>query len=441
MTCAKGLILAVLLCSAAPTIAQVPSKNAIAGPASSLTQVHRQKIVAALASALRDKYVFSDVGERAAATLEKQLAAGEYASLATRSAFAQRLTDDLTAVAHDKHMRIIPLDGPQPGPRGAMPRGEGGVLRADKIVGGIGYIEVLGFPPLPAFKQAIDRAMASLVGSRALIIDVRRNGGGDPASVAYLVSFLIAPGQPINTIVARTPKTHDYTRDPFSSTPTPVNFAGVPAYVLISKDTFSGGEEFAYDVQSLKRGTLIGEITGGGANPVSMSELGHGLGALIPFGRAENAVTKTNWEGRGVQPDIAVPAAETLQVALGKTGGPMVATIDQASRERVFTPRSTPHPGSEAALRAIVASYAKGSPDYSIMAPDVAAETRTALPKVRPQFAALGSLQSMRFNGPDPFGGDEYQLHFAHGDVMMALVLDPRGKVVALSTPMPVPAQ
>ena len=142
-----------------------------------------------------------------------------------------------------------------------------------------------------------------------------------------------------------------------------------------------------------------------------------------------------------MQPDIAVPSSDALQVALGKAGGSQVATIEQASAERVFTPRSTPHPGSEEALRSIVAGYASGSPDYSILAPEPATEVRAALSERQAQFAALGPLQSIRFNGPGPFGGDEYRLQFLHGDVMMALVLGPQGKVAMLSTPMPIPAR
>ena len=38
-------------------------------------------------------------------------------------------------------------------------------------------------------------------------------------------------------------------------------------------------------------------------------------GAYIPIGRAINPISKTNWEGTGVQPDIAVPAEQALDVA------------------------------------------------------------------------------------------------------------------------------
>ena len=438
----NALMLPVLVCLpvAAAGQARADPVGMAAPQAATLTAAERQDIIAKLVDALRDRYVFPDVAEKAAAKVQGRLAAGNYAALDDPSALATRLTADLTGVAHDKHMRVMSLMAPPPGPMRAMPRGEGGVFRADRIAGGIGYIEVLGFPPPMIFKRTLDRAMAALAGSRALVIDVRRNGGGSPRSVSYLVSYLVAPGQPINTIVSRTEKTNDYTRESFASEATPTSFASVPIYVLISKDTFSGGEEFAYDVQSLKRGTLIGEVTGGGANPVDMVELGHGMAAMIPFGRAENAVTGTNWEGRGVKPDIVVPAADALRTALTKASGKPAADIAATSTERVFTPRSAPFPGSEDALRRIVAGYASGAPDYAMMAPDAAAQVRDALPALHTQFAALGALQSVTFNGPDPLGGDEYRLHFAHGNVMMAVVLGPQGKVAAISTPMPLPA-
>ena len=438
----KTLMLPVLVCL--PVAAAGQARHSPVGMAGSqataLNAAEKQDIVAKLASALRDRYVFPDVAEKAAAKVQASLAVGDYAALNDPSAFAARLTTDLAGVAHDKHMRVMSLMAPPPGPRQPMVRGEGGLFRADRIAGGIGYIEVLGFPPPMIFKRTLDRAIAALAGSRALVIDVRRNGGGSPQSVSYLVSYLTAPGRPINTIVSRTEKTNDYTRESFASEPTPTSFVDVPVYVLTSKDTFSGGEEFAYDVQALKLGTLIGEVTGGGANPVGMVELGYGMAAMIPFGRAENAVTGTNWEGRGVKPDIVVPAADALRTALTKAGGKPAADIAAASIKRVFAPRSTPFPGSEDALRRIVAGYASGAPDYALMSPDAAAQVRDALPALHTQFAALGSLQSMTFNGPDPLGGDEYRLRFAHGNVMMALVLGPKGKVAAISTPMPLPA-
>src|SRR5690606_3322891 len=108
--------------------------------------------------------------------------------------FAERLTGDLRAVAADKHLGVSAL-GPPPAnpaaPLPAQPRSEAGVTRSDRLAGNIGYLEVVAFPPPEQFSLAVDRAMAPLAETDALIIDVRRNGGGSPVSVAHLVSYFV----------------------------------------------------------------------------------------------------------------------------------------------------------------------------------------------------------------------------------------------------------
>lgn len=421
---------------AAQATQPAPTPPGATAPPSTFDAPVRREIVAKLSEALRDGYVFPDIGERAATRISAALAAGEYDRLADPTAFAQRVSADVRAIAKDKHLRINsptafpPLSGPT-----AMPWNEAGVTRADRLAGDIGYLEVVGFPPPHLFKPVIDRAMSALKGSRTLIIDVRRNGGGSPEAVAYLVSYLVEPGRPINTIVSRSPKTKNFTRQNYSGVPTPVSFTNVPVYVLTSEKTFSGGEEFAYDVQALKRGTIVGEITGGGANPTRPANLGHGIIASIPFGRAENPVTKTNWEGRGVQPDVSVAASEALKVALQRAGHKPVGEIEAASVERV-APRATALPGHEAAIRQLIAGFISGQPDYSVMAPKFAEQTRGKLPQLREGLAPLGELRTLKFLRPFMAGGDEFELTFANGTRRMAIMLDPTGKIIAASPPM-----
>lgn len=416
-----------------------PTAPGATAPVSTFDAAARREIVAKLSEALRDRYVFPEIGERAAARISAALAAGEYDELADPTAFTQRLSADIRAIAQDKHLNIKsptaspPLSGPT-----AMPFSEAGLTRADRLAGGIGYLEVVGFPPPQLFKPVLDRAMSALKGSRALIVDVRRNGGGVPESVAYLVSYLVEPNRPINTIVSRDPKTNNFKRQDHSSVPTPVSFAKVPVYVLTSQKTFSGGEEFAYDVQALKRGPIIGEVSGGGANPTAPVNLGHGVTASIPFGRAENPVTKTNWEGSGVQPDVAVAASNALEVALQRAGQKAVGEIEAASVERVFAPRSTALPGHETAIRQLIAGFIGGQLDYSIMAPQFADQTRNKLSQLRGGFAGLGELRTIKFLRPFMMGGDEFELTFANGARRMAILLDPAGKIVAASPLMTV---
>jgi len=401
----------------------------------SLDAATRKKVITTLSMALRQRYVFPDVGAKAASRIEAALAAGEYNSLADPAAFAARLTSDIGDIAHDKHLRINAMAAP-PAPIGAgamaAPKAEAGVVRADRLAGDVGYIELIGFPPRQSFKPVIDRAMAVLKGSKALIIDDRRNGGGDPAAVDYAVSFFVPPARHlhINDIVIRTAGTTDFTRQEMNSEPTPVSFAGIPIYVLTSHQTFSGGEEFAYDVKTLRLGKIVGEVTGGGANPTGPVALGNGLVALIPFGRSENPITKTNWEGRGVQPDILVPATEALKVALEKLGEAGIAEVAAASREQVFAPRSIPLPGTETALRSLVAGLASGTPDYAEMGPDLAGMTRQQLPSLHRLFSYLGAMKSITFFGPSPAGGDAFELTFVNGQLVMSIDLGPDGKVI-----------
>jgi hypothetical protein len=444
MASSSILIFAALLAAASCASLQgaraAPAPPGATAPAATFDAAARRELVAKLGEELRDRYVFPDIGERAAARIGAALAAGEYDELADPNAFIQRLSADVQAIAHDKHLNIASPSAPPPsGGPAAMPPHDAGVTRADRLAGGIGYIEIVGFAPLAEFKPALDRAMSGLKDSRVLIVDIRRNGGGMPESVAYLMSYLVEPGRPINTIVARVPKTTQFTRESFSSVPTPVSFAGAPVYVLTSQWTFSGGEEFAYDVQALERGTIVGEVTGGGANPTGPVDLGHGIVASIPFGRSENPVTKTNWEGRGVKPAVAVPAGDAFEVALQKAGHERVREIEAASLERVFEPRSTALPGYETAIRRLVVGFISGQPDYSIMESRFADETRRNLSRLRADFTPLGELRSIRFRGP-MMGGDEFELTFANGVRRMPILLDPNGKIVAALPPIEAPA-
>jgi Peptidase family S41/N-terminal domain of Peptidase_S41 in eukaryotic IRBP len=427
----------------AVTMQVPPAPPTASAPASAIDSNLRHDVVAKLSDALRNAYVFPDVGEKAAEKITASLAAGEYDSLADPNAFAERLSADVAAVAHDKHLSIESMSAPPPPPSTAlqmMPRADAGITRADKLADGVGYIEVIGFPPLPAFKPAVDKAMLALKGSRALIIDDRRNGGGSPDGVAYLVSFLVAPNHSIeiSDIVSRVPKTKDFDRKRFDSKPTPVSFANIPVYVLTSKNTFSGGEELAYDVQTHKLGKVVGEVTGGGAHPTGPADLGHGFVASIPFARTENPITKANWEGRGVQPDISVPAQDAFKTALTQLGGKPAIDIASASLKQVFAPRSTPLPGTDAAARQFIAGLASGNPDYASMTPEFAKFNREQLPMTRQMFLPLGELRSTKFEGAGMMGGDEYRVSFAKGSMIVDLMLNSEGKVAgAMMRPAP----
>jgi hypothetical protein len=424
--------------AAAPTLAQTSMPSAPSATSTRLDPAARAAIVAQLSTELRSRYIYPDVGEKGAAAITAAAASGAYDRVTDLPSFAGRLTDDLRGVLHDKHLAVFADTGRPPLSVASIPGGEAGIIRADRLAGGIAYLEIAGFSNPWSFKPALDRAMAGLKGSRAFILDVRGNGGGHPAAVSYLVSHFVPAGKriEINRIVWRKAGTTDLTRKPFFSEPTPVSFAGRPVYVLISGHTFSGGEELAYDIQTLKLGTLVGETTGGGANPGQSVPIGHGIMAFIPTGRAESPVTGSNWEGRGVRPDLEVPDADALAAALRRLGqSPAAGTIEAASPVSVLTQRTVPLRGSEAMLRRLLAGRAAPEPDYTLLAADTGEPGRAAFAATHRRLQPLGDPQAIHFRRPDGFGFDEFTLVYPDHTLLVAIELDPAGKFIGLIGP------
>ncbi|MFG1465119.1 S41 family peptidase [Xanthobacter sp. DSM 24535] len=291
-----------------------------------LDQTTVRNVIDGIAVKLREDYVFPDRGAQAAQALEKALAENAYAGVSDPSKFAAQLTEQLRAITEDSHMRVI-FGSPfrnQPPP--ATPQDAG--FEVKRLDGNIGYIHLARFVPPDVFNPAADDVMRSLSDTAALIIDMRDNGGGHPASVAYLASFFLDPGKRvhINDLIWRNRGTSTFRTESFWSSPTPVSYLDKPVYVLVGPKTYSAGEEFAYDLQVLKRVTVVGEKTRGGANPGGLNDLGSDLFVVVPTGRAENPITRGNWGGVGVRPDVqATPEAAqeaAVAMAMGQVATP-----------------------------------------------------------------------------------------------------------------------
>ncbi len=324
----------VLVASLAPSVS-LPSESMAApaappelAPDAPISDADKKAAIQALAQALRQRYVFPEIGARYASSLLSKLAAGGY-RVTTTNAFAEAVAGDLQAVNKDKHLRVRfdPSFHPQADPD-AEPTVEEkaafrkmvswqnfGIDKVERLPGNVGLLDLRGFIPVEMAGPSLSAAMNLVASTDALIIDLRQNGGGDPETVAFLCTYLFPDGKRVhvNDIYDR-PKNE--TRQFWTEASVPgTRYVGKPVYVLTSARTFSGAEELSYDLQALKRATLVGETTGGGAHPGDAIALGAGLVAFIPSGRAINPITKTNWEHVGVKPDVAAPAAQALQVA------------------------------------------------------------------------------------------------------------------------------
>lgn len=325
----SGLALAFALAFAAPAGAQFAAPPPDQ-PDMTIDAAMRAATVDSLAAALEARYVFPDVAKSTARALRTKLRKGGYDGLSSAMAFSDSLSRDLRAIGKDRHFRVhysaraIPADaltreGPSAGERDRAARQSRfrnhGFERVQRLTGNVGYLDLRGFEGSP---EAGARAMAvmTLLGDTdALIVDLRRNGGGDPNMIVLLLSWLFPANERvhINDFYLRD---GDRTEQFWTLTTLPGSrYAGKDVYVVTSSRTGSAAEEFAYDIKNLKRGTLFGETTGGAANPGGMARLNDHFVAFVSNGRAINPVTKTNWEGVGVEPDVKVPAEEALKAA------------------------------------------------------------------------------------------------------------------------------
>jgi hypothetical protein len=316
----RMLLLTLML--ATPLFAQMGERKDF-----TITAAEREQAIKGAIAKLNENYVYPDVAKKMGDSVAARAAKGEYASITSAKALAEKLTADFREVSKDKHLHMeydaagLPDDKPDSDDdadaaeeRSFMARVNFGFEKVERMRGNVGYIDIRGFVPPAMGGDTATAAMSFVANTDALIIDLRQNGGGTPGMIAYVLSYLFDEPVHVNDIYTRTT---DETRQ-WWTTPSVagLKYGGKkPLYVLTSSRTFSGGEELAYDVKNLKRATLIGETTGGGAHPVRPFKVSQHFAIGVPYARAINPVTKTNWEGVGVTPDISVPADSALDKA------------------------------------------------------------------------------------------------------------------------------
>lgn len=309
---------------------------AILMPSAAMAQAKPRDTVAAIATEIRARYFSAEKGDVIADALESEAAAGKYDALTDPRDLASALGNRLRP--EDAHFAVIwsteaaapappagrlPPPGPGPGgpprPVGADPAhlGNYGIESAQILPGNIGVITMRQFahidfsnPEDPA-RRAIDAALAMVANADAVIIDLRNNGGGSPAMVGYLVSAFTKPDADIYNTFHDRQGTRTEKPDQFYAKPR----LDTPLYILTSGRTGSAGESMPYTLQAAKRATIVGEASAGAANPGGMVPIPGGYRVFISAGSPINPITRTNWEGVGVQPDIASVASGALVAA------------------------------------------------------------------------------------------------------------------------------
>jgi hypothetical protein len=291
-----------------------------------VSDAERARVIETAEKMVNEFYVYPDMAKSMSAALKTQQKRGDYRAIIDSDILATRLTDDLRAVSHDRHIsvhfssEIVPPEDPNRRPDSDPKLGQQaaasncGFEKAEHLTPNVGYLKLNMFAEPKFCAPTAIAAMNFLADSDALILDVRDNHGGAPPMVALICSYLFGEPTHLGDIYDRQQNTTEQSWT-FPYLPGK-RFMGKPVFVLTSRRTFSAAEEFSYDLKILKRATLIGETTGGGAHTVAPHRLNDHFYIMVPFGRFVNAITKTDWEGTGVEPDIKVAAADALDEAL-----------------------------------------------------------------------------------------------------------------------------
>ena len=289
----------------------------------------KNNIVDTICSLLRSNYIIAETGNAVSAQLHAASNQGKYDGMSLPEEFASQLNADLVEWSGDKHLGVV-YD-----PEWVQEiRGEGsedaylteamineekmgnfGFKHLEILDGNVGYLDLrIFFHPKYAGETAV-AAMNYFSNCRALIVDLRSNGGGWGYMVALMCSYFLDNEEIVhlNSIYSR-PEDRYYQSWSLPYVPGKI-LSEVPLYILTSRSTFSAAEEFCYNLKYLERCTIVGERTRGGAHPISSLVLDDNLILIIPEWTSIHPITKANWEGVGVEPDIEIPAEDAFNVA------------------------------------------------------------------------------------------------------------------------------
>lgn len=281
----------------------------------------RRRLVERIAGAFESFYVYPEIGKKMSAALRAHEKRGEYRSMLYGVDLARKLTEELQGISHDKHAEVRfsfflrpPASATNPSELESqrLAANNCGFKKAEHLPPNIGYVKVDMFADPAICARTASAAMNFVADSDALILDFRDNRGGGGIG-DLIASYLFDQRTRMNDMVDRAGKTQEGWTLP--DVPGK-KFVGKPVFVLTSKQTFSAAEDVSYGLKNLKRATLVGETTLGGSHMIKLETIDDHFSVAVPFARSISPITKTNWQGKGVEPDVNVAADQALDVAL-----------------------------------------------------------------------------------------------------------------------------
>ena len=289
----------------------------------------KKQVVDSITLFIKEKYVFPDKGEAMGQLVLKNLKEGKYDGISNPQDFAEALTEDLQLVNHDRHIRVMygpeMIDMVRKGQKEETKKEMEEYMKRQQehvnfnfeqikiLSGNVGYLKFNSFMDASNAGPTAIAAMNFLAHTDALIIDLTENGGGSPSLIQLITTYFFEEPEHINSFYIREgDKTDQFWTLPYVPGE---RMTETDIYILTSGFTFSGAEEFTYNLKNMKRAIIIGETTGGGAHPVEQHIINDNFEITIPFGKAVNPITSSNWEGTGIEPHVKAEKNKAFDVA------------------------------------------------------------------------------------------------------------------------------
>lgn len=446
---AAALAAALLISTALPARAQQPSQAPQPSTRPVLDAAARRDVVDSLRSLLIRVYVDADTGRLIGDHLAGELRSGAYDSLSDPAELARALTRDLRAVNDDGHLFAqfapgAPVD--RIGPDGRIVfAGEGGgedsaaveaqargfhfgLGRLELLTGNVGYAELTGFFDGAGAQRMMLAALEYLRDADAIILDLRRHGGGSGDMSNWLLSHFVGPDSLLTLRIAERVNDTVIDRYTIADVPGPRR-TEVPLFILTSRRTASAAEDVTFVLHNLGRAVVVGDRTAGAGHNNTILGLGHGFMASISFSRVTDPETGREWERVGIAPDLAVAPEDALAAAhlaaldtLAAAAPPPAARRLQLLRETAnahYDPPQIP----EATLRRYAGSYG----DRRIELRDGALwYSRGGMPPLR-----LVALSPTRF-AIEPAPAGRFEFRGTGADVTL-VITQPEGQVTEVA--------
>lgn len=298
-----------------------------------LNETDKKEIIDSLIVKLKEFYIRPNAIEGIKTTLNANYKKGNYKNSSNPNEFAAKLTTDLIEKSKDLHFNVLynpqwakdQLNNKDAALQKTIKAQElveakknnFGFKQARILEGNVGYLEFTYFHDPAEGNETATSIMQFLSNTDALIIDLRKNNGGVMEMAQFISSYFFANKDlPLYKYYYYESGRKKIDREMWLLPSVPgKRLDDVDIYILTSGATFSAAEWMSYSLQNLKRVTIVGEQTAGGAHPVDRKIVTKGFSINIPFGEVKDPITKLDFEGHGVTPDVLCKSEDAENIA------------------------------------------------------------------------------------------------------------------------------